>query len=196
VGALLAPVATRAASFRIELPALSGAYDAPGDRREAAYDLGARLATIDSIAFELEIGDADPGGMCTLSIPGYCTPGTSFTIVLRGPDGASFVATSSNLQPNARNSFGFLPGGVLDPEEGFIQNPWPDFLFDREGDVTFELRGFPGPGASLDFHRGEIRSATLVINGTPVPSPSTAASILLGLAMLARPRRAQRLRTA
>jgi hypothetical protein len=192
----MTPFAARAASFRIDLPTLSGAYDAPGDQREAAYDLGVRLATIESIGFELEIGDADSGGMCTLSIPGYCTPGTSFTIVLRGPNGASFVATASNLQRNARNTFGFLPGGVLDPEDGFLQDPWPDFLFDREGVVTFELRGFTPPGGlSPDFHRGEIRSATLVINGTPVPSPSTAASILLGLAMLARFRRV-RLRTA
>jgi hypothetical protein len=190
-GVLLVPFAAHAATFRIDLPGLRGDYDAPGDRREAVYDLGQRLSTIESIGFELELGDADSGGMCTLSIPGYCTPGTQFTIVLRGADGASLQLIGPGfLRPNSLNEFRYTGGGILDPVLGFILDPLPEFLLGGHGSITFELRGFPrSEGGSLDFYRGEIRSATFVVNGTPVPSASTAGSILLGLAMLSRRRR-------
>jgi hypothetical protein len=116
---------------------------------------------------------------------------TRFTIVLRGSDGASLELHSSSIRRDSLNEFSYSPGGVLDPEFGFIADPWPGFLFDREGSVSFELWALPGDDAP-SFYRGEIQSAKLVIVGTAVPSPSTAGSILLGLAMLSAIGRARR----
>lgn len=176
---LLASPSSHAASFRIDLPGLVGAYDTPADHREAAYDLGVDLASIESIGFELEMGDANGSLFCTTSIPPHCSAVTQLSIVLSGSGGSSLAFVAHALRRDSLNGFNFSPGGILAPGLGFLADPWPEFLLGREGVVGFRLAE-----TGWGFYRGEILSAKLVIVGTPVPSPSTAGSILLGVAML------------
>lgn len=183
---VIAPALATAATIRADLPGLAGAYDRPGERRTAAFDLGVRLSAIESVTVELLLGDADRGGLCTLSIPEECTSGTRLRIVLAGDDGGSLPVASSGLRRDTLNALGIAMGGILDPVLGFLQDPWPDFLFAGRGTIDVELIASLGPGwIAPGFHRGEVLSAALVVVGTPVPSPSAGASVALGLALLA-----------
>lgn len=181
-----------AATFRVDLPELAGAYEQPGDRRATAFDIGTRLVAIESITIELTVGDADTGGLCTASIPAECTAGTVLDLFLSAGTGESLSGGFRGIAPRSVGQTRIFPGGRLDPGLGMVLDPWPQFLFAGRASVDLALVGIRGPGTiPPGFHRADVLSVTIVIEGTPVPSPSVNASILLGLGLLGAHRRSR-----
>ncbi len=183
--ALLAAGAADAVSIEVAVPGLVGAYERPGESRATHFDVGMHFSEIESILLRFDIGDGDRGGLCTTSIPAYCTVGSILDFALVGPSGERVRGGFSGLGPYARN------WGQIEREvrwiglESFELDPWPAFLLDGRGEIILSLAGFGEAGVlGSGFHRAEVLGATLIITGTPVPSPSTAASVLLGLVML------------
>lgn len=214
VGVSLAGIAARPAtalSVEVALPGLVGAYDRRGDERSDSFDLGVQFSAIESIQLRFEVGDGARGGACVLSIPGYCTVGSVLEATLSGA-GEQISGSVWGLGRNSPNWLGIprpwlqsarvASGGdfevlPIDPNwpltiDPGVAAPWPHFLLRGWGDVTLRLGGLDQPFSG--FHRAEILGATLIVTGTPVPAPSTAVSIMLGLLMLkscARPRDAR-----
>jgi hypothetical protein len=170
--------AAQAEIYEIPLPLGEYRYQ---EQRNFSFDLGTELSEVHSVAFRSAGTMVAPLGG---SYPGpYTTP-------VQG----AFIATLFTDGPLAASLQSPAAGAATYPEpEPFAgvdtssRPTWP-FLLDgkAEGHVLF-AHGSPTSGASGGL--GVLTTATLVIQGTPVPEPTSAPLMLLLLHPLMSRRR-------
>ncbi len=192
---LVLPGASHAATFSAPIPGLVGVIDFEPhvSGREASFDFGQQFAEIERVSIEIEARVvAEQFDACgTTSNPQPCVRRVNllgfFTLVDEEDKpflGSISTALSVSDDPHATEATGTGIGEFTDP---FDLNPFGwDILLDGEGSVTpFWDALFPAPGLviqNFEEGSGEILGARLIIEGTPIPEPSTA--MLLGVGML------------
>lgn len=189
------PSAAIGMSVSVPLPDLVGVIDFPvsGPGREASVDVGQQFSEIQSVSIEVEAEvfarEFDYCGTVFVPLPcdhrlellGFFSlfdKEDSPTVGIINTGGLTFSDDSS-----APEGYGIDVAEFNNPLVGW------DFLLDGEGRLTLFWNGsfgFPGDiRINVVEPSGEIFSARLIIEGTPVPEPSTAmlqAAVLLALA--------------
>lgn len=191
----LFPSTALGVSFSVPLPDLIGVIDfSPAEGREASFDFSQQFSQIDSVWIEVEAKVAalqfdscgtffDPqpcvhevfllGFYARLDKEGSPRLGTVFS------DGLSFSEDS-----HAPEGYGVDTAIFNNPLVGW------DFLLDGEGSLILYWNGLLGDPdeivQNVILPSGEIFSARLIIDGTPIPEPSTALLVASGLLLMPR----------
>lgn len=153
----------------VTVPGVEGSYE-PGQTRIANFDLGVELTSIGAVVLRFT-----SGGACTRSIPGHCTPSTSFNIGIREPwsegdpppvlDRINHVVARPSVEMKAELLFASGPIPVEKTCYGyrFVVEPDPlEVLGDGTGSLVFQLAS----------GTGTITSAELEVEGTIAPQPA------------------------
>ena len=147
----------------------------PGRQLELQFDLGAPYQGIDDIYINWS-GEIT-AGLCTLREDTSVTPwpvAASFCAYVTN-SGLIEVEGGGSTYPNPESFNSVVP---------FSGQPWPDLL-DGKGVVTIEFYWtLPFSWLPVDEPSGALSHAALVIEGTPIPEPSTAI-LLCGAALAA-----------
>ena len=168
------PASARAGRASVEVPGVVGPYEL-GQVRIGNFDLGVRFTSVRSVVLRFGVANSS-GGMCTRSIPGYCTPLTSFDVGVREPwnegdplpvlDRINNIgAVSTHVETKAELLFASAPVPVEKTCYGyrFVLEPGPmDVIGDGTGSLVFQLASATGT----------ITSAELVVEGTIAPEPA------------------------
>lgn len=189
----LFPAAALGATFSTPIPDLIGAADSTFfiEGKEASFDFGQQFSHIENVWIEVEarvfaqqfdvcgtIFDPQPcvheiqllGFFAHLDEEEFPRPGTVSS------RGLSFSDDFRALEGHGTDSAVFLPFGdwdfLLDGEGSLIL-----FWNNTSGDPDRIIQNFVAPS-------GEIINARLIVEGTPIPEPSTALLVAAGLLLV------------
>ena len=193
VAIVLVPASTSAGTFSTALPELVGPADFPiSFGKEASFDLEQRFRAIENVWIEIEAQVfAQEFDFCgTVFDPQPCV----YVVNLLG----FFALMDTENSP----SFGLVFSDALSFSEdpgapeasGIDRQPFSnrsvgwDFLLDGKGMLTLAWNGTLGfPEDLIQNYQdpsGQIFAARIIVDGQPVPEPSTALTFLVGLVML------------
>jgi hypothetical protein len=198
---IVLPGASFATSFSAPLPDLVGPINfvTGAAHPPTTFDVGQQFIAIESVSIEIEAHlVAAQYDFCGLfSNPQPCIDGVALLGVVtimdeedRSFPGSIFTAVSVPAPPGT-----IEVTGTGSSEFGWVANPFGwEILFDGQGTLTMfpDQVLFP-PGAIIQNFQpasGEIVSARVIIEGTPVPEPSTALLMMFGLTILSWAQRA------
>lgn len=188
------PATALGASFTVPLPDLVGEVGYPA-AIEASFDFGQQFSEIENVWIEVEArvfaGQFDVCG--TFFDPQPCVHEVlllGFVARLDKEDTPAFGTVSS--EGLSFGDFRALEGYGID-SAAFGKRLGFDFLRDGKGSVTlFWNDALGNPDRIIQdviLPSGEIYNARLIIEGSPIPEPSTGFLVATGLLLLAVPRR-------
>ena len=182
-------------TFSTPIPGLIGDVDfARSERASADFDFGQAFQSIQSISIEIEaqVFAREFESCGTPSNPIPCTPQTELLGFYAHVDDGNeplrlgFSRGLSFFNGSATEGYGIDSASFT---EFGVPSGW-DFLLQGSGRIHLFWNSFFGNPDLIVRNNiepsGEIFSARLVIDATPIPEPSTGLLLGLGLAMLAR----------
>lgn len=186
------PAAVLGATYSASMAEID--VDSSGLFSEATFDLGVRFDRIEAVSLEISMPDGLSGGVCSGSL---CWSSSIHLAIYDASHPADFsvvpLSTSVSTDPNVLlASFGYVIAGrltetkVLPPNPRldldsfeFLFDPWPEFLFTGQGTLGMQqvstwscYLNCSDSGSSAAAPAG-VSSVRLIVQGVPVPEPST-----------------------
>lgn len=198
---LLTPAYSSASTFSAPLSALVGPIDfLPGrGNQEANFDFGQEFAEIESVSIEIEAHviarELDVCG--TVFNPQPCTHEVQLLglfAIMNTEDSPTLETVFSDALAYSDDYRDLEGSGIAVESFNNLTVGW-DFLLDGQGSLTlFWSRLLGNPDRIIQNvvePSGEIFSARLIVEATPIPEPSATVLIGLGLLGLSAQRRSE-----
>lgn len=195
---ILLPGTALSLSFSVPLPDLVGVVDfSTLEGKEASFDVGQQFSEIENVWIEIEARVlAEQFDVCgTFFDPQPCVHEVQVLGFVAQMDTEGFPIFSTVHSDGL--SFGNLRDlegsgtGIAPFNDQFVNSDF-QFLLDGEGSLTLFWNVLFGDPDRIILNymepSGEIFNARLIIDGTPIPEPSTALLVAAGLLVLARTR--------